>query len=91
MKKIINSRYFKWFRKGFLRKIYIDILHEDANFCCYVRSWHRIFICWKDLKEVKENMDSVYKDLDHKVCVAPWFSSKENRIKFIAECLIKLR
>ena len=48
----------KWFRNDFLNKIYNDISTDNERFCCHVNSWHKLFICWKDLKEVEENQKS---------------------------------
>lgn len=96
MERIINSNMFKWFRKSFLKTIHNRIEIDKSLFCCNVKSWHSWFICWKDLKEVQENLDSEYiheslkgKDtiLD---CGYVWFMSKQNRLAFLKECLNKL-
>jgi hypothetical protein len=66
-------------------------------YCCYVISWHRLFICWKELKEVKENMNSntlfnfIRKNVSNQHCGLPWFSNKENRLNFLKECLDKFK
>lgn len=97
MKKLINSKYFKWFRKLFLKKIYKNIDNGDDYFCCHVMCIYRLFICWKELKEVKENMDSKYLSEWIKVnpnqqhCKNVWFDSdvtyNQNRLLFLKECL----
>lgn len=96
MKKIINSKYFKWFRKNYLNRIYSDIILNKAKYCCVVYSWHSFFICWKDLKEVKDNMNSVFlrkeirDNISFQNCVNSWFWHKTERINFLKECLNKL-
>ena len=91
MKALINLRLFKPFRKIFLERIRKDILHKDnVNFCCHVKSWHSIFICWKDLKEVKENMNSKYLSVGLPYnCDFSWFTNRNSRISFLDECLLK--
>jgi len=90
MKALINSRLFKPFRKSFLKKIENNIVIEKDYFCCKVRSWHSIFICWKNLKEVEANMDSKYlnKGLSYN-CKFSWFNTKSQRLNFLDECLLK--
>lgn len=91
MKALINSRLFKPFRKSFLKKIRKEVTDNNSlvNFCCLVKSWHTIFICWKDLKEVKENMKSKYLVPPPYRCDLPWFQNRNDRISFIDECLLK--
>lgn len=85
---IINSFLFDGFRKAFLEKILKSITLNKKKFCCCVWSYHRIFICWKDLKEVKKNMSSKYlKKMDGYNCGKVWFCRKEDRISFLKECL----
>lgn len=90
MKKFINSWAMKWFRKLFVEAIYFQILHNKNYYCCHVKTWHSWFICWKNLKEVKENMNSIYliKDLPY-ICSYDWFMSKERRLGFLNECIKK--
>ena len=84
----------KWFRLSFLKKIHNDISIGKNRFCCHVHSWHRLFICWKDLNEVKENRYSKYlkpyytsSDL---TCRNVWFDGTEDRLNFLNECISKL-
>jgi len=96
MNKIINSRYFKWFRKLYLKDLYKHIKeagnsHRLVRFCCHYEGNYSIFISWKDLKEVKENMDS--ETLDRYggafTCNRSWFLTNYDRRKFLEECLAK--
>jgi hypothetical protein len=91
MKILINSPLMKWFRKSFLKAIYFQILHNKKRHCCHVRTWHSLFVCWKDLKEVKQNMTSKqlrnWKSYTCKLC---WFDNKEKRLDFLKECIQKL-
>lgn len=97
MKKLINSDRMAWFRKRFLKKIYIAILSNSSGYCCRVKPWESIFICWKDLKEVKENMnsDQLIKDINgdftNYTCENAWFWCKEFRLLFLEECLSKFK
>lgn len=94
--RIINSRYFTWYRKAFLKKIYRSIKNYNAYYCCRVPSIYKLFICWKDLKEVKENYDSIFildevkkfKAFKRRVV---WFHSHNERLKFLRECLSKFK
>lgn len=85
----------KWFRKSFLLKIQRDIIFGKKHHCCNVNTWHRLFICWKDLKEVKENMQSNYLKIVIKNnyafhnCDYSWFYDKSDRLSFLQECVIK--
>lgn len=96
MKNLINSPSFTWFRKSYLKKIHRLIKSEKVNYCCHVSSWHGLFICWKDLKEVQENLGSemiepivrVSNDLNCSTC---WFYSKNNRVAFLEECLMAFK
>ena len=92
MNKIINSRYFKWFRKLYLKDLYKKILRKGKPyFCCHYEGVYSIFISWKDLKEVKENMDSkrLRPNIVHFTCSFIWFYSHYDRLKFLEECLSK--
>ena len=93
--ELINSDKMTWFRKRFLKKIYRAILSNDAHFCCRVKTWESIFICWKDLKEVQENMNSEqllkYYPGDGYTCQYSWFWRKEYRLLFLEECLSKFK
>lgn len=82
-----------WFRKGFLTKIRKEIFDLNGyGYCCHVNSWHKIFICWKDLKEVKENLDSKYiKEYIFYNCSNVWFRTYDDRIAFLDECLNKFK
>jgi len=91
MKKIINSKYFKRFRRSFLKVILHEIESDKERFCCHVITWYRAFICWKDLKEVQENLNSehlwINKDYS---CDSVWFFNKQQRISFLKECISKI-
>lgn len=90
MKTLINSSLMKWFRKSFLTKIHSDILYNKKYYCCKVNSWHSFFICWKNLKEVKENMNSKeLKEITEYSCNFSWFYNKVGRLEFLKECLMK--
>lgn len=97
LKKIINSSYFTWFRKSFLRKIYNEISIAKHAYCCNVITWHKLFICWKNLKEVKENMSSntlilgIKEDKSLQHCGLSWFHQKKHRLEFLNECLEKFK
>lgn len=96
MKKLINSKFGKAFRKSYLKAIRKQIITNKEIYCCNVITWHRIFICWKDLKEVKENMNSEHlrtRMLKPTVwtCVYSWFFTKESRVKFLNECIDKFK
>ena len=96
IKNFINSDNMKWFRKSFLLRIQNDISSEKRFYCCYVDSWHSIFICWKDLKEVQENLQSIHirepftSELNF-TCREVWFDSKTERLLFLEECLLKFK
>jgi hypothetical protein len=94
VKNLINSEYMKWFRLSFLKKIHNDILTGETRYCCLVSTWHKSFICWKDLKEVKENHYSKYIRPYYSswelTCSNVWFEGKEDRLNFLNECISKL-
>lgn len=85
----------KWFRKSFLKKIYKNISTHKDKYCCCVNSWHKLFICWKDLKEVKEVSQSF--DFDTSLvpsisllnCRGVWFLDRFERLDFLNECISK--
>ena len=102
MKKLINSKYMKWFRKLFLLHLYNELsIHMERYgkpmFLCQVKCIYGIFISWIDLKEVKDNLDSSYilnsvKQLDsypNKDIV--WFDRNIDRLLFLGECLNKFK
>jgi len=92
MKRIINSDYMKWFRKRYLRYIYKQIRLGNEHFCCHVKCVYSLFICWKDLKEVKENMNSeLISSLlkSNLTCSRSWFRYRHERLEFLQECLNK--
>lgn len=97
MKRIINSDIMSWFRKSFLTKIRKEIFkHYGYGYCCHVNSWHKTFICWKDLKEVQENLDSEYiidyiKKDKLFTCSNAWFRNPNDRLNFLDECLNKFK
>lgn len=94
MKKILNSNLFKGFRRSYLQAIYKVIESDRGYYCCNVKTWHKLFICWKDLKEVKENINSEFIWTEHRGninlhCGHCWFENKTNRLGFLKECLSK--
>ena len=102
MKKLINSKYMKWFRRLFLLYLYNELsIHMERYgkpmFLCSVNCIYGIFIAWIDLKEVRDNLDSSYilnyaKQLDafpNKGIV--WFDRNIDRLLFLAECLNKFK
>lgn len=84
-----------WFRKSFLKRIYKQIKQEKAEFCCLVESWHKMFICWSELKEVEENFNSKYLyeyirgNKEKMNCGNAWFFTKGNRLGFLNECITR--
>ena len=84
-----------WFRKSFLKRIYKRIKSEKVDYCCLVWSWHSVFICWKDLKEVQDNITSHYisehvrGNKDNRNCRNVWFYTKGDRLGFLNECITK--
>ena len=102
MKKFINSKYMKWFRKLFLLHLYNKLsVHMEKYgkpmFLCNVNCIYGIFISWIDLKEVRDNLDSSYilgyvKLID----TFPtedifWFDRNIDRLLFLEECLDKFK
>lgn len=102
MKKFINSKYMKWFRKLFLLYLYNKVsisikMNREHTFLCQVKCIYGIFISWIELKEVKDNLDSSYilcsvKRVDtfpNKNIV--WFDRNIDRLLFLEECLDKFK
>ena len=102
MKKLINSKYMKWFRKLFLLHLYNELSvhmreYSKPMFLCNVKCICGIFISWIDLKEVRDNLYSSYilnsvKQLDsypNKNIV--WFDRNIDRLLFLEECLNKFK
>ena len=102
MKKLINSKYMKWFRKLFLQYLYNELCihietYSKPMFLCNVKCICGMFISWIDLKEVRDNLDSSYilnsaKQLDsfpNKNIV--WFDRNIDRLLFLEECLNKFK
>ena len=102
MKKLINSKYMKWFRKLFLLHLYNELSvhmreYSKPMFLCNVNCIYGIFISWMNLKEVRDNLDSSYilhsvKSLDSfpsKDIV--WFDRNIYRLLFLGECLNKFK
>ena len=102
MKKFINSKYMKWFRKLFLLYLYNNLsvhmeIYSKPMFLCQVKCIYGIFISWIDLKEVRDNLDSSYilryvKRID----TFPtedvfWFDRNIDRLLFLKECLDKFK
>lgn len=98
MKRIINSntQLGRWFRRTYLTTISNSIFWEKEEYCCWVVTWQRLFICWRNLKEVQENLNSSYigyhiKQYNLLDCENPWFHTKEERLGFLQECLDKIK
>ena len=102
MKKLINSKYMKWFRKLFLLHLYNKLsahmeIYSKPMFLCQEHCIYGTFISWMDLKEVRDNLDSSYllysvKSLDsfpNKYIV--WFDRNIDRLLFLGECLDKFK
>jgi len=94
-KLIINTSLFTKYRKYILQKILSDITSNKYNFCCHVEFKGKNFICWKDLKEVRETLQTTKTIIEWKenliinnpTCGVAWFDNKEQRIAFLKECL----
>lgn len=92
---ILNLDYFTTFRKNYLTTIHNEISEGKQAFCCYVDTWQKKYICWKELREVKSNYHSSYikswfrGNEDFLTCGVSWFRLKSDRIGFLEECLKK--
>lgn len=91
--KIINSKYFTWYRRWFLNKIKKEITDGVTEYCCCIKSIF-FFCCWKDLKEVQENLESncIRKEIkltDRLDCNHVWFRDEYLRLAFLQECINK--
>ena len=102
MKKFINSKYMKWFKKLFLLHLYNELsIHMERYgkpmFLCQVKCIYGIFISWIDLKEVRDNLDSSYISRSVKrIDTFPteyivWFDRNIDRLLFLGECLDKFK
>ena len=102
MKKFINSKYMKWFRKLFLLHLYNNLsvhmeTYSKPMFLCHVKCIYGIFISWMDLKEVRDNLDSSYilgsvkrfNTFPSKDII--WFDRNIDRLLFLEECLNKFK
>jgi len=88
----------KWtnnFRKSYLEEIHRQISSGKERVCCMVKCKQSVFICWKDLKEVQDNMDSEFlriwirQDKREQNCSRVWFVYTSHRLEFLKECLDK--
>lgn len=92
---LINTPLFTRYRRKYIEYIHYEIDNELECFCCRVR--YSKFICWKDLKEIKSNIDSDYiRTLlrGHKSllnCDRIWFDTTQDRLNFLEECLSKFK
>ena len=102
MKKFINSKYMKWFRKLFLLYLYNELsIHMERYskpmFLCQVKCIYGTFISWMDLKEVRDNLDSSYISRSVKQFDTfptediGWFNRNIDRLLFLEECLDKFK
>lgn len=97
IKKLINSSRFTSYRQKILDKIYSDISSGVTRFCCHVKFNGGSFICWKDLKEVRETLQTTQTlryDIGEYIksnpsCSLVWFDDTEQRLTFLKECLGK--
>lgn len=96
-RRIINSILFKNFRKRYLQNLLKQVEESRSvtpTFLCNLRIKESKIICWMELKEVQNNLNSIYL-LHHKMylikkgCQAVWFNNDSDRIKFLKECLQK--
>lgn len=102
IKLIVNTSYFDGYRKYILEKIHSDISSDNVVFCCHVEFKWKKFICWKDLKEVREvlqttsNLSGGESEMNRLMRTKPtcgyiWFDNKEQRLAFLKECLNKFK
>ena len=102
MKKLINSKYMKWFRKLFLLHLYNKLsvhmeIYSKPMFLCQEHCIYGTFISWIDLKEVRDNLDSSYISRSVKrFNTFPtedivWFDRNIDRLLFLEECLDKFK
>ena len=102
MKKLINSKYMKWFRKLFLLHLYNKLsahmeIYSKPMFLCQEHCIYGTFISWMDLKEVRDNLDSSYISRSVKrFNTFPnkdifWFDRNIDRLLFLEECLDKFK
>jgi hypothetical protein len=97
-KGLINSFWFTGYRKYILEKILSDITSGKHDFCCHVEFKGKDFICWKDLKEVRETLQTTktliewkaYYLINNPTCKTVWFDNEYQRITFLKECLKKI-
>lgn len=93
MKEFINSNYMKWFRKLFLKYLIKKVIFSKRSYyLCLHTTIYSLFICWKDLKEVQNNLNSKYiktyiKESEVYNCSVVWFDSNIERHLFLRECL----
>ena len=93
----INSKFGKNIRREKKKKILDSLERRSFGYCCNIRHGYNLLICWKNLKEVKENMNSIHlaseirNNRKLQNCGYSWFDSRECRIAFIKECLNKLK
>jgi hypothetical protein len=100
-KGLINSFWFTGYQKYILEKILSDITSDKHDFCCHVEFKGKDFICWKDLKEVRETLQTTKTIIASKenlrnnpncgVVWLVWFEDREKRIAFLEECLEKFK
>jgi hypothetical protein len=95
-KQLIHSFWFKGYRKYILETILSNITNNNYEFCCHVIFKGQSFICWKDLKEVQETLQTTKTIITWKEylrnnpnCATVWFEGREQRIAFLEECLEK--
>lgn len=94
---IINSKFGIRFRLSFLKRIHKEISNNKQYYCCAVNSWHSYFICWKDIREVQDNLNSnkICKIAREHItgqklifnCSFSWFDNKYNRILFLIKVI----
>lgn len=87
----------KWFRRLYILDLISKVekkggRYDEDIFLCLQYSIYSLFICWKELKEVQDNLDSehIYSDIrcyELFNCDNVWFHSNRQRIAFLKECL----
>jgi hypothetical protein len=99
--KFINSDYCIRFRRIYILSLmgYIKSgleINPDKNYyICLIKTRQSKWICWKDLKEVRENLNSEFirepiRMSGRFTCDNSWFSSNSDRLSFLNQCLDKL-
>ena len=91
---LYNLKYFRFFRRWYLKRTYRLILTDKYYYCCKA-GFHSWFVPFIDIKEVRENNNSEFlikyikgknlQQFEHQTL----FLNKEDRLKFLQECIDK--